>query len=102
MVDHETLERLLSMWLSFSDMTCSELLEYKTAENFFVEHETEAMYLMCIHDGQLKQIGCGLHRESDRNTEFLFAYVGALLDCENEFKTCFSNEIIKTLKKRGE
>ena len=95
-------ERTLRLWLSSSDMTRPELLEFKTAERIFVRHEPEGKRLMCIKNGVEEQIGCGLHRESSEGSDILFMYIGAVLDCENDFKTCFSNEIIKTLKKRGE
>ena len=95
-------ERVLRLWLSSSDMTRPELLEFKTAERIFVRHEPEGQRLMCIKDGQEMQIGCGLHHESMEVSDVLFMYIGALLDSENDFKTCFSKEIIKTLKKRGE
>lgn len=94
-------ERLLRFWLSCSDMTRPELLEYKTAERIFVEHKPQGQRLMCIKDGQKEQIGCGLHHESFKGADILFIYVGAILDCANKFKTSFGEEIIKTLKKRG-
>ena len=95
-------ERTLRLWLSSSDMTRPELLEFKTAERIFVRHEPEGQRLMCIKNGVEEQIGCGLHHESTEGSDVLFMYIGALLDCENDFKTCFSKEIIKTLKNRGE
>ena len=95
------LERALKIWLSASGMTRDELLEYKTAEKFFVEHEPEGRRLMCVINGEKEQVGCGLHRESSESSWFLFMYIGTLLDYENGFKTKFGDEILRTVRKRG-
>lgn len=97
MKEHKLFERLLRAWLSYSDMTKLDLFEHKTDEKIFVEHEPEGRRLMCIRNGKKEQIGCGLHCESSEDAKLLFMYIGALLDCENDFKTHFSNEIIETL-----
>ena len=95
------LERALKIWLSASGMTRDELLEYKTAEKFFVEHEPEGRRLMCVINGEKEQVGCGLHRESHESSWYLFMYIGTLLDYENGFKTKFGDEILRTVRKRG-
>lgn len=91
-------ERVMRSWLSYSDMTIKDLLEYKTAKKIYVEKTLDGYCLMCIKDGKEEQIGYGLSKYSTEGVETLFLYVGVVLDRENNFKTHFSNEILKSLK----
>lgn len=99
MEENKMFERALRSWLAFSEMTKKDLFEYKTAEKMYVEKTVEGCRLMCIKDGGEEQIGCGLSKDSSDGVEMLFMYAGAILDYENNFKTHFGDEILKSLNK---
>lgn len=92
---NESIKKSYNEWLELSEMTENDLLEYRSVKGFHINDEQDGVYLAYYEDGEEKQIGAGICRESIKAAQWIFGYVCALLDNGNDYKSEFSKEYLK-------
>lgn len=98
---NKAIEKGFNEWLEASSMTLEDLLKFKDVKGFHIATDETGYFLAYYEKGIEKQIGCGLYKEQFSEAQWIFGYICALLDGNNNYKSNFSKEYIKWGAKNG-
>lgn len=89
------IEIAFAEWLKASGLTKQDLLKCKKVRGFHIVDDDIGFYLAYYEKGVEKQIGVGLYKEQLYEAQWIFGYICAILDGENNYKSDFSKEYLK-------
>lgn len=93
-------ENAYKEWLEESGLNEEELMKYKNVKCFHIIDQEEGIALGYYDENkEEKMIGSGICRECFDTATWIFTYICARFDMENNYRSDFSNTFIKWSKK---